>query len=155
MLHSLSVLGHPSCFSHKHIREECRDLREEKQQDQSHNETDEKGIDTTIDDIEGFTGNLLHQKDRDSHRRDDHTDHDSNADDNAEPYRIEAQLHNDRVENGGRQYHEGKIIDEGPSDEVDKNDDDHDDVPVDAEAGGPVCDDHRDLGDSQKMAEHG
>ena len=137
----------------KHRREPEREFRKGKEQAPHDAERDQERSHSFVDLTHGLFRDVLDHEDADRHRRDDHPDHDHDADDDAEPERVEAELQDGRVEDGGRQDHEGEVIDEGAAELIDETDEEHDEVPVKGQAHDPVGRVLRDVGDGDEVAE--
>src|SRR5208337_4577335 len=98
-------------LSHQQIREKRGDPGENKEQGRDNDQADEEGVDAAIDHPEGHFGDVFHHEDIDCHRRDNYPDHHGDHDDHGKPDRVEAELQDDRVEDGGGEDHEGEVVD--------------------------------------------
>ncbi len=103
-------------------------------------QADEERGRTPVNDPRRDLGHVFDHKDGDGYRRDDHAHHHDDADQDAEPDGVEAELDDGGEEDGGGQDDEGKVLDKGAAELVNEADQEQDDVAVDVEIGQVVGD---------------
>lgn len=124
--------------------------RENEQKSCDDEKADKKRNDAGIDRIEGLPGDVLHDENTHSHRRDDRTHHQRDADENTEPDRVIPELDDSGEENGRDEDHERHVVDERTAQKIEEKDDDHHEDPVDGKPREPVAR----LRDAQEVTEH-
>ena len=144
----------PRTDTHEQVRQPRCNLGEEKEKDCTRNKSQEKRKNTFIDHIEWYPGDVSHDKDANSHRRDNNADHDGNTDHDAEPDRVVAKLDNGGIEDRCRKDHKSEIINKGVANQIDQDDKDHDHPARDGKPRYVVGRDEGDFRNREEVAQH-
>src|SRR5208283_6178070 len=100
-------------------------------------------VDAAVNNAHGDLRNILHNEYIYRYRRDNNADHYGDAYHHAEPEGVIPELHNRWKEYRGGENHEGQVVNEGSSEEIDESDEKHDNCAVDGQLDDPVGYQHR------------